>query len=329
MGLATAIETSIDTLLDTFVTAKSAALCSALVPVALTGVTIYVILMGWAIMRGEAHDPLHTALWKLFKIALIGGIALSSGEYQATAIDAITGIQGTFVSAFGNANTIGGLIDNMGEPYAALASAYIDQGLLPTIPDLSLFLAGVLVIIGQAVLFIVGLGMYLLAKVGLALVLAVGPAFILCAMFPATQRFTEGWVGQALSFVLLAVFVAAVISMLTSFATQTAAKALQNVSASNQLKDATGLLVVSITLVVVALKGLPTLASALSGGASISGIGRDVARALGRMVGGNGSEDGTAAAGGTLQQGSLRSAGTSSSSFLYQRNVLNQLHNDA
>lgn len=46
MGIATEIETAIDGLLNTFVATKSAAICAALVPVAITGVTIYI--MSWA-----------------------------------------------------------------------------------------------------------------------------------------------------------------------------------------------------------------------------------------------------------------------------------------
>jgi type IV secretion system protein VirB6 len=75
MGIATEIETAIDGLLNTFVATKSAAICAALVPVAITGVTIYIMVLGFAVVRGEAHDSLHTILWKLFRISMIAGIA--------------------------------------------------------------------------------------------------------------------------------------------------------------------------------------------------------------------------------------------------------------
>ena len=79
MGVATYIETAIDQLLANFVTAKSAALCGALAPLALTGTTIYIIIMGYAVMRGEAHDALHTMLWKWFKVSMVAGVALAGG----------------------------------------------------------------------------------------------------------------------------------------------------------------------------------------------------------------------------------------------------------
>jgi type IV secretion system protein VirB6 len=80
-GIAQTLEAGVDTLLTGYVTAKSAAVSAAIAPVALTGVTIYVLLMGFAIMRGEAHDSLQTFLWRSAKIAFIAGLALSAGEF--------------------------------------------------------------------------------------------------------------------------------------------------------------------------------------------------------------------------------------------------------
>src|SRR5450631_4729 len=167
MGVATAVENSINLLLNNFVSSKSAALCNALAPIALTGITIYLITMGWAVMRGDASDSFHTILWKVFKITVIVGLALSAGEFQGTVVDGIEGIEGAFLSAFGNANTIGGLIDNMAQPYNDLGQYFFKEATTSMIPDLSLYCAGIIVFFAQFWLFVIGLGMYLLAKVAL------------------------------------------------------------------------------------------------------------------------------------------------------------------
>lgn len=329
MGIATAIETAIDGLLNTFVASKSAALCSALVPVAITGVTIYIMIIGYAVIRGEAHDSLHTILWKLFRISMIAGVALSSGEFQGTIVDGINGIQGVFVQAFGNATTIGGLVDNMAQPYDDLGQQLWSEAVTGFWPNFSLLVAAGMVAIAQAFLFIIGLGMYLLAKVALALVLAVGPAFIFCAMFPATQKFTESWFGQALNFVFLNVFIGASISMLTSFASQFAAHIQGNVGNTAIMKDTMALLLVSCSLGVVMLN-LNTIASALSGGASISGVGRELARYI-MNRGASGPK--TGGGGGFIQGqtggGSSTGAASGSSQLLYQRNVIDNIRRAA
>lgn len=329
MGIATAIETAIDGLLNTFVASKSAALCSALVPVAITGVTIYIMIIGYAVVRGEAHDSLHTILWKLFRISMIAGVALSAGEFQGTVVDGINGIQGAFVQAFGNATTIGGLVDNMAQPYDDLGQQLWSEAVTGFWPNFSLLVAAGMVAIAQAFLFIIGLGMYLLAKVALALVLAVGPAFIFCAMFPATQKFTESWFGQALNFVFLNVFIGASISMLTSFASQFAAHIQGNVGNTAIMKDTMALLLVSCSLGVVMLN-LNTIASALSGGASISGVGRELARYI-MNRGASGPK--TGGGGGFIQGqtggGSSTGAASGSSQLLYQRNVIDNIRRAA
>lgn len=329
MGIATEIETAIDGLLNTFVSTKSAALCGILMPVALTGTTIYLLIMGYAVMRGEAHDSLHTVLWKWFKITMIAGVALSAGEYQGSIVDGLQGIQGAFVGAFGNASTIGGLVDNMAQPYDDLGQQLWSEATTGFWPNFSLLVAAGMVAIAQAFLFIVGLGMYLLAKVAFALVLAVGPAFILCAMFPATQRFTESWLGQALNFVFLNVLIGASISMLTSFASQFAQHIQANVGNTAIMKDTMALLLVSCSLGVVMLN-LNTIASALSGGASISGVGRELARYI-MTRGGSAPKSGGGGGSITGQAGGGSSAGTGggSSTPLYQRNVIDNIRRAA
>lgn len=334
MGIATQLETAIDLLLNTYVSSKSAAFCSMLVPVALTGATIYIFMMGWAIMRGEASDSLHTAIMKFFKIAMVAGIALSAGEYQGMVVEGVQGVQGAFIQGFSNVSTIGAMVDNMAQPFDDLGQQLWSEATTDAFfPDFSLLIAAAIVSLAEAFLFIVGLGMYMLAKVGLALVLASGPVFILCAMFPATQRFTESWIGQALSFVFLNALIGGCIAMLTSFASQFAAHIGQNLGDTAVLKDVLALLIVSISLGVVMLN-LSSLASALAGGTSISGIGRDVGRAAMKLMtkkdtGSSGGGSMSGAANRAASAASSGGGGGASSQPLYQRNVLENIRRAA
>jgi type IV secretion system protein VirB6 len=283
-GIAQTLEAGVDALLTGYVTAKSAAVSAAIAPVALTGVTIYVLLMGFAIMRGEAHDSLHTFLWRSVKIAFVAGLALSAGEFQSSVIGMVEGIQSGLTSAVSGAGSIGALVDNLAQPYNDLGEALwtraVPSGVL-SLPSFSLIFAAALVAIAQFFLFVIGLGMYLLAKVALALVLAVGPVFILCAMFPGTQRYAESWIGQALNFALLNVLIAASIAMLTQFASDFARAMLTTIDTINILRDVMSLLLATGALAIVLLN-LERISSALAGGVSIQGIGRDIVRMASR-----------------------------------------------
>ncbi|ESQ92559.1 type IV secretion system protein [Asticcacaulis benevestitus] len=279
-GLASEIETAIDALLNTFVTEKSAAVCGVLTPVALTGATLYILMIGYAIIRGEAHDPIHTSLWKFVKMAFVAAAALGVGTYQGDVLNAFYGIQEGLIQAFSAQTTVGGVIDDFMVPYDALAAAIGQEASTSMVPDLTLYLAMAIVVLAEVWIFAIGIGLYLMAKVALALVLALGPAFILCAMFPATQRYTENWIGQVINYVVLSVLVVAAFTMLTLFAQAFAQAVLNNLANDSAIiKDCVALLIVSIALGVVMLN-LNFIASSLAGGAAISSQGMGVAAML-------------------------------------------------
>ncbi|MDB0516277.1 type IV secretion system protein [Ralstonia solanacearum] len=282
MGIATIAEQAVDGLLATFVTSKSAAVAGMLTPVAITGVTIYIMVMGYAVMRGEAQDSLHTVLWKWFKISFIAGIALSAGEYQGTVIEAVTGVQGAITSAFG-ANSLGGVIDNALAPYEALGNALWSESTTGTIPNFALLAAAGMVSCAHFFIVLVALGMYLMAKISLAMVLAVGPIFILCAMFPATQRFTEQWIAQAVQFSLVNGLLAAAISMLYTISQQFANHVQTNTGNTQVMTDTLMLLGITAALCVVVLN-IQGIASALSGGVGLQGIGRELGQQAMRLM---------------------------------------------
>ncbi|ESQ79274.1 type IV secretion system protein [Asticcacaulis sp. YBE204] len=273
MGIASDIETSMDMMLAAFVSEKSAAVCSMLVPVALAGITIYVILMGYGVARGEVRQTLMTPVWKLVKLAFVVTVALSAGQFQGKIINAFDGIQDGMVSAFSQAGSVGAVIDEFMEPYNELSRAIGQEASNEVMPNLTLYLTLAVVIIAQVVMFAVGIGLLVLAKVALTLIFAVGPAFILCAAFPATQRFAESWIGQVVNYILLNILVAAAFTMLSFFAQQFAEKALQAYGDDSQIiKDCVALMIVSAALAIVMLN-LNTIASALGGGASLAGAG--------------------------------------------------------
>ena len=349
-GIATSIETAVDGLLSTFITSKITAVVGVVTPIALSAITIYIMIMGYAVMRGEAHDSLHTILWKLFKISFICGIALSAGEYQATIVDGIQGIQGAITSAFGSA-TLGGVIDNAAQPYDDLGQQLWSEAVTGVFPNLALCFAAGVVAIAQSLIVVVALGMYLLAKISMALVLAVGPVFIFCAIFPATQKFTEMWVAVALQFAMLTALLAGEISMLYDFTQQFANNVKTNAGTTAIIKDCLALLAVSGGLAVVVLN-TQGIAAAMTGGLGLQGIGREIGRAFMNSLGGGkggGSKGGGEIKGGGSGSGqwalgqtkdgthltnsdafdAARASGNLASSGgntpLYQRNVIDQI----
>ncbi|WP_424196756.1 type IV secretion system protein (plasmid) [Ampullimonas aquatilis] len=334
MGIATVAETSIDTMLNLFVTTKSTALCTLLQPVALVGITIYLIVMGYATMRGDTNDPLHSFIWKTVKICMILAVALVPGQYQSYIVNGITGIQEGLLTAMGSATTIGGQLDNLFDTFSGIASLLFKQAITTTIPDLTLICFALVVVVSEIFIVTVSLGMYLLAKVSLVIIFAVGPAFILCAMFPATQRFTESWLGQALNFAVLTALLGTIIALEVGFLQDymTKGKAqlvldLPNIKAGYSPLDAVNeIIIISITLGVVLLN-IDKIASALTGGASLQGLGREVASSLMRGFGAKSSPP--KAGGGEIKSVTPSISSSPNSVPSYQSQTLNNIKRSA
>lgn len=271
MGLATELETGINGFLATFVSNTSSQLCSDIILPALTGATIWLILYGYAVMRGAVQDSLHTFLSHAIKISLIAGVALSAGEYQGSIVGFVEGLQSALINAISGSATVGAAIDNMAAPFEALETHLYGEGFTGMMPSFSIVLAAIIITIARIVVIVGTLGLFVTAKFLLCFVLAVGPIFIACAMFSGTQRFAESWVSGALGLVLLNAFVAGSIAMVTSFAEAFATQISASADTSNLISATTSLLIVSVVLILAARK-LDALAAQLTGGAAFGGL---------------------------------------------------------
>jgi type IV secretion system protein VirB6 len=327
MGIGVAVEGAIDLILDTFVSEKSAALASALIPVALTGVTLHFLFTGRAIITGELTEPIPKLTWRIVRIAFIVGLALSVGAYQSNVVELANGLEQGMIKTLSGADSIGMLVDDLAKPYVDLGQQFWNRAVTGFWPNFGLLFAAGGVAVIQVGLFTVGLGMYLLAKIGLVLMLAIGPAYILCAIGASTQKYTESWLGQALNFVVLKILIALSIQTLNDFTSSFAAHINADMDAINVIKAVIALFCCGSALFVVMLN-LPQIASALAGGTTISGIGRTIVQKLlfdwlqrkSRSSKGNG--------GGTVKHGGTRERpepSTQPHSPLYQRNTLDHL----
>lgn len=338
MAIITTLETKIDTLLATYVQGVSSNVASAIVPIALTAATIYILIIGYNIATGANEDSIYTALWKFFKIAFVGGIALSAGVYQQFFVEALNGLSIALVQMVSpsHSGSLGALLDQVSTPWGDLIQQ-LGQKAQPTgldmFPDFSLLISAGIVAVAQFLLFFIGTGLYLLAKVSLQLCLGVGPIFVLCAMFPATQKYFESWLAQTLSYVFTIGFITAIISMLFSFVSQMCTHISTTLDTNDVLTTVTSLLIVSGTIIVLMLN-VPSLASAITGGAGVQGIGRAVAQAMTKGKGGgkdsnsNNNSNSSSTEGGSVTGSTStgsNSNNTGGSKPLYQRHTMSNL----
>jgi type IV secretion system protein VirB6 len=250
-GLFTAVGGTLENGMSTYVTNVSSALSGALVPVVTTGVTIWVLAYGLAVVRGEAHEAVPAFAWRGLKVAITLAFALSAGIYQQQVVTAVDGATSGLAQTIQNAaNTTGGgnpgcgsvnggsvtgqgtatgiyqTLDCYDQQIDLVMDAYFDKathegfspsGLAAAIGD---FLCGLVAALGGSIFLIVLAFEVVMARMLLDLVLGLGPVFIACAAFSPTARFFEAWTAKVVNYALLQVLVAAFLGMaLTAFST--------------------------------------------------------------------------------------------------------------
>ena len=302
-----------NSILSMYVLGVVSALMTAIAPIALTAMTLWVTLYGWAVLRNEVSETVPTFLWKVFKIGLVLALALQAGFYISNVSDTAdtlaTGLATTFLPAAAAPTTVT-------SPYALL-DAFNDKAsqlVLDLLKDagimrLDLLFAAVVCSIGNVVFLCIALFVVTLAKIFLTFVIAIGPIFVLCLAWRSTARFFDSWLSMVLNAVVLTWFAFFALG-LSIYMGQSMVRVIQDNGGFlgptfNVVGESLRYCVVMILMAIICFQA-PSLASALTGGAAIQQGIQMVQNAM--MVGGLRSASaargaGPAAAGGVVRAG--------------------------
>jgi type IV secretion system protein VirB6 len=286
-----------DAILSTYVLGVVSTLMTAIAPVALTAMTLWVTLYGWAVLRNEVSETLPTFMWKVFKISLVLAFALQSGFYISNVSDSANalamGVASTFVPSGVDPATVStpyALLDKFDDDASAqVADIMKEAGMF----RLDLVLAAAIFSIGSVCFLCIGLFVVTLAKLFLTFVIAVGPLFILCLAWRPTARFFDSWLSMVLNMgaaMFKAIFDGGGFLGATF----------------NVLGEATRYCVLMILMAIICFQA-PSLASALTGGAAVQQGMQMIQNAL--MVSGLRSAASASGAGGAGSAGGVVRAG--------------------
>ena len=291
----------------------SADLATGLLPVALALVTIYIAIYGLAVMRGEASEPVGTIAWKMVKVGAILSFALPGLYYSGNVVAWATGLQDGLATLFvapraAAPTTAFGALD--------LANAAANEQLSLLWKDAGMFrldlvLASLLFSLGTTIFLVLGAFVGLLGKLILTFALAIGPLAILCLLFKSTARFFDSWLSFVLSAVVLSwfVFFALGMSLYVSekvvFAIADGSAFVAGVPGSVGALEAAGTYLAVMCLLAIVLYQAPSLASSLTGGASIQNGTQMVTNSMVAMraMGGGRAGGGAAGGGGSMARG--------------------------
>ena len=280
-----------DQALNQYVVNALGILIGYLVPIAVTLVTIWVLLYGYATVRNETGDSVSTFAGKALKIAVILAVALTSNVYMTwvvgSANDLMNFLSSLFLQAAGlptAVTTTWSLIDAYDAQVEAVVVTLgkdVVQIAPPFINFPNLF-AIVLISLGGCFFEVCMLAVTCFARVILTLALSIGPIFILTLLFTPTSRFFEAWLSKLLAAILLSAITFFLAGLSLSITGSFLTSFLAEMDTINFIVAGMVVGVIEFLLGIVMIQA-PTLAAALSRGAVFhSGVGTVSAVLAGR-----------------------------------------------
>lgn len=163
---------------------------------------LYVLLYGFAILRGAISEPVMDFAVRSVKLALIYFLATSAAYGDWVTQPLFHALPDALARAIAGATNgdAGTAFDQFLNRAAYLGDKIAkDAKMLDPVP----WLVSAAVMVIGALAASLGFGIVILAKTALALLVALGPIFIACALFEATRRYFFGWLSQAVNYLVL------------------------------------------------------------------------------------------------------------------------------
>lgn len=259
---------------------KSGNLISGIAPVFQIGFGIYILLVALdAYNRGFDENVMDLAK-RMVGWLLIIAFAFNSSQYQKLANilwmlpENLSGLLGTSTYTASALDTQSNNILKMMENIFAYA-ATLDM--LQVSDKLMLYIGGTFAVILAYLFFLITFAYYLIAKLSLAMVIVIGPLFIGSMLFPATRQWGMNWIGQILNYSATVVFFVILGSLQNDFFQNHLGNAVTgNFTSVAQVVGLIPLFFLTTTIFILIAWSIPSIASALTGGASANGFSRTI-----------------------------------------------------
>ncbi len=259
---------------------KSGNLISGIAPAFQIGFGIYILLVALdAYNRGFDENVMDLGK-RMVGWLLIIAFAFNSSQYQKLANilwmlpENLSGLLGTSTYTASALDTQSNNILTMMENIFAYAS---ELDVLQVSDKLMLYIGGSVAVILAYLFFIITFAYYLITKLSLAMVILIGPLFIGSMLFPSTRQWGMNWIGQILNYSVTVVFFVILGSLQNDFFQKHLQSAVVGEIASvAQVVGLIPLFFLSTTIFILVAWSIPSIASALTGGASVNGFSRTV-----------------------------------------------------
>ena len=252
----------VDGRLDAFLNERASSVIAAVSGPLRAALVLYVLLYGFAILRGAISEPMMDFAVRSLKLAFVYMLATTVAYSTYVTTPLFHTLPDTLTQAVSGAGVpdVGAAFDQFFGRAAYLADKVAKTG---SLADPAPWILSAVVYVVGALAAALGFGVVLLAKVALALLIALGPIFIACALFDASRRFFFGWLSQAVNYVVLFALIITVFQLVLSLVAQ------QWSSIDGQNPTAGGFLFIALCLLgAIFFLQTPAIAAGVAGGAS-------------------------------------------------------------
>lgn len=259
---------------------KSNNMISGIAPVFQIGFGIYILLVAFDYYKRGFDENVVDLGKRMIGWLLIIAFAFNSSQYQKLANimwmlpENLSGLLGTSTYTASALDTQSNNILKMMENIFAYASSL---DMLQVSDKLMLYIGGTIAVILAYLFFLITFAYYLIAKLSLAMVIVIGPMFIGSMLFPATRQWGMNWIGQILNYSVTVVFYVILGALQNDFFKNQLERAVVGeIGSVAQVVGLIPLFFLSTTIFILVAWSIPSISSALTGGASVNGFSRTV-----------------------------------------------------
>lgn len=259
---------------------KSNNMISGIAPVFQIGFGIYILLIAFDYYKRGFDENVVDLGKRMIGWLLIIAFAFNSSQYQKLANimwmlpENLSGLLGTSTYTASALDTQSNNILKMMENIFAYASSL---DMLQVSDKLMLYIGGTVAVILAYLFFLITFAYYLIAKLSLAMVIVIGPMFIGSMLFPATRQWGMNWIGQILNYSVTVVFYVILGALQNEFFKNQLERAVVGeIGSVAQVVGLIPLFFLSTTIFILVAWSIPSISSALTGGASVNGFSRTV-----------------------------------------------------
>ena len=224
----TSVYATIQADLASFIGAVQSGLTGYVEPPLRVGALIYFILLGYAVFRGAVQMPIRELAWQGGKVALVVFALHSVGQYSGALQSAPSQIIGviqqqpvsnpgtTFDNYYGKTTEIEALVDKKFTADAdALGTLDVTGSFNLAVDKAIAYGAIILLKLFAGFSACIGFVIVLFAQFALNIVLALMPIALACLLFNGTRWLFQGWLSQAVNYIILMIVIAIVVGMIT------------------------------------------------------------------------------------------------------------------